>query len=100
MFVSKYADHLPLHRQAQIYARSWLKLDRLTLADWVGKAAFHLGPVYERLKGALKTSSTLGLDETTVRVLDPGRGKTKPATCGRWCATSGPGPWQTRRDGV
>ena len=44
---------------------------------WVGKAAFHLGPVYERLKGALKTSNNLGLDETTVRVLDPGRGKTR-----------------------
>ncbi len=54
-----------------------MKLDRSTLAGWVGKAAFHLGPVYERLKATLKTSSTLGLDETTVRVLDPGRGKTK-----------------------
>ena len=42
-----------------------------------GKAAFHLGPVYDRLKAALKTSNNLGLDETTVRVLDPGRGKTK-----------------------
>ena len=77
VLVSKYADRLPLHRQAQIYARSGLKLDRWTLAGWAGKAAFHLGPVYERLKGALKTSSNLGLDETTVRVLDPGRGKTK-----------------------
>ena len=77
VLVSKFSDHLPLYRQAQIYARSGLKLDRSTLAGWVGKAAFHLEPVYERLKGALKTSSTLGLDETTVRVLDPGRGKTK-----------------------
>ncbi len=77
VLISKYADHCPLYRQAQIYARSGLKLDRSTLAGWVGKAAFHLGPVYDRLKAALKTSSTLGLDETTVRVLDPGRGKTK-----------------------
>ena len=77
MLVSKYADHLPLHRQARIYARSGLKLDRSTLAGRVGKAAFHLRPVYDCLKAALKTSSTLGLDETTVRVLDPGRGKTK-----------------------
>ncbi len=77
VLVSKFSDHLPLYRQAQIYARSGLQLDRSTLAGWVGKAAFQLGPVYERLKAALKTSSTLGLDETTVRVLDPGRGKTK-----------------------
>ena len=71
------ATRFPLYRQAQIYARSGLELDRSTLAGWVGKAAFHLGPVYDRLKAALKTSSNLGLDETTVRVLDPGRGKTK-----------------------
>ena len=77
VLISKYADHCPLHRQAQIYARSGLELDRSTLAGWVGKAAFHLGPVYDCLKKTLKTSSTLGLDETTVRVLDPGRGKTK-----------------------
>ena len=77
VLISKYADHTPLYRQSRIYARSGLELDRSTLAGWVGKAAFHLGPVYDRLKAALKTSSTLGLDETTVRVLDPGRGKTK-----------------------
>ena len=77
VLVSKFADHLPLYRQAQIYARSGIDLHRSTLADWVGKASFHLRPVYECLKAELKTSNTLGLDETTVRVLDPGRGKTK-----------------------
>src|SRR3954447_3794221 len=46
--LSKYADHLPLYRQAQIYARQGLMLDRSTLADWVGRAAFHLRPVHER----------------------------------------------------
>ena len=77
VLVSKFADHLPLYRQAQIYARSGIELHRSTLADWVGKASFHLRPVYECLKAELKTSNHLGLDETTVRVLDPGRGKTK-----------------------
>ena len=77
VLVSKFADHLPLYRQAQIYARSGIELHRSTLADWVGKASFHLRPVYECLKAELKTSNNLGLDETTVRVLDPGRGKTK-----------------------
>ncbi len=71
------ATRSPLYRQSRIYARSGLELDRSILAGWVGKAAFHLGPVYDRLKAALKTSNNLGLDETTVRVLDPGRGKTK-----------------------
>jgi transposase len=49
VLVSKYADHLPLYRQAQIYARQGIDLDRSTLADWVGRAAFHLRPVHERL---------------------------------------------------
>ena len=77
VLVSKFADHLPLYRQAQIYARSGIDLHRSTLAEWVGKASFHLRPVFECLKAQLKTSNTLGLDETTVRVLDPGRGKTR-----------------------
>ena len=77
VLVSKFADHLPLYRQSQIYARSGVDLHRSTLADWVGKASFHLRPVFECLKAELKTSNNLGLDETTVRVLDPGRGKTK-----------------------
>ena len=77
VLVSKFADHLPLYRQSQIYARSGVDLHRSTLADWVGKASFHLRPVFECLKAQLKTSNNLALDETTVRVLDPGRGKTK-----------------------
>jgi len=47
--VAKYADHLPLYRQAQIYARQGIKLDRSTLADWAGRAAFALRPVHARL---------------------------------------------------
>ena len=77
VLVSKFADHLPLYRQSQIFARSGIDLHRSTLAEWVGKASFHLRPVFDCLKAELKTSSNLGLDETTVRVLDPGRGKTK-----------------------
>lgn len=46
---AKYGDHLPLYRQAQIYACQGLDLDRSTLADWVGHAAFLLRPVHERL---------------------------------------------------
>lgn len=42
VLVSKYADHLPLYRQAQIFARQGVSLDRSTLADWVGRAAFLL----------------------------------------------------------
>src|SRR4029077_12745020 len=77
VLVSKYADHLPLYRQAQIYARQGVKLDRSTLADWVGRAAFLLRPIYQRLLDRLRASSKLFADETTAPVLDPGRGRTK-----------------------
>ena len=77
VLVSKYADHLPLYRQSQIYARQGVHLDRSTLADWVGRAAFLLRPVHARLLDRLKASSKLFADETTAPVLDPGRGTTK-----------------------
>lgn len=77
VLVAKYADHLPLYRQARIYARQGVSLDRSTLADWVGKAAFLLRPVHARLFERLKASGKLFADETTAPVLDPGRGRTK-----------------------
>lgn len=76
VLVAKYADHLPLYRQAQIDARQGLELDRLTLADWVGQAVFLLRPVHERLLARLKQPTKLFADETTAPVLDSGRGRT------------------------
>jgi transposase len=63
--------------QVQIYARQGVQLDRSTLADWVGRAAFLLRPVHDRLLQHLKGSAKLFADETTAPVLDPGRGRTK-----------------------
>ena len=77
VLVSKYADHLPLYRQSQIFARAGIELGRSTLADWVGKAAFHLAPIVAHMAERLKQSTKLFLDETTAPVLDPGRGRTK-----------------------
>jgi len=77
VIVSKYADHLPLYRQSQIYARQGVDIDRSTLAFWVGKAAHELRPVHDALLVHLKTSSKLFMDETPAPVLNPGSGKTK-----------------------
>ena len=77
MIVSKYADHLPLYSQSQIYARQGVDIDRSILALWVGKAAYELRPVHDALLLHLKTSSKLFIDETLAPVLDPGRGKVK-----------------------
>jgi hypothetical protein len=59
VLVSKYGDHLPLYRQAQIYKRQGIDLDLSTLADWVGRAAWHLRPVHQRLLDHSKSSSKL-----------------------------------------
>ena len=91
VLVSKYADHLPLYRQAQIYARQGIILDRSTLSDWVGRAAWLLRPVHERLLMKLKSSTKLFADETTAPVLDPGRGRTKTGQL--WAYARDDRPW-------
>ena len=91
VLIAKYADHLPLYRQAQIYARQGINLDRSTLADWVGRAAFLLQPVHDRLLAALKASPKLFADETTAPVLDPGRGRTKTGQL--WAYARDDRPW-------
>jgi len=91
VLVSKYADHLPLYRQTQIFARQGIALDRSTLADWVGRAAWLLKPIHERLLLRLKTSTKLFADETTAPVLDPGRGRTKTGQL--WAYARDDRPW-------
>jgi transposase len=77
VLVSRYADHLPLYRQAQIMARQGVALDRSTLAFWTGYAAAEIAPVVAQLREMLLASTRLFADETVVPVLDPGRGRTK-----------------------
>lgn len=91
VLVAKYADHLPLYRQAQIYARQGVTLDRSTLADWVGRAAFLLRPVHEPLMAELKASAKLFADETTAPMLDPGRARTKTGQL--WAYARDDRPW-------
>ena len=82
ILVAKYADHLPLYRQSQIYARQGLQLERSTLADCVGGAAALLDPLVEALARYTLATGYLHGDDTPVPVLEPGRGKTKTGGCG------------------
>ena len=77
VLVSKYADHLPLYRQSQIYAREGVELERSTLADWVGGAATLLDPLVDSLAKYVLAAEKLHADDTPVPVLEPGRGSTK-----------------------
>ncbi len=79
VLVSKYADHLPLYRQQQIYARAGVDLPRSTLADWVGRCGVELSPLVERLREALKQQPVLHADETPVAMLAPGKKRTHTA---------------------
>jgi transposase len=77
VLIAKFCDHLPLYRQAEIYARGGVELDRATLADWVGKAAWLVKPLADRIGTHVMAGSIIHADDTPVPVLAPGNGKTK-----------------------
>jgi transposase len=75
--VSKYDDHLPLYRQAEIFAREGVDLETSTLFGWVGATAAAMAPLIDALATEVMGSGTLHVDDTPVPVLAPGTGKTK-----------------------
>jgi len=77
VLVSKYADHLPLYRQSEIYAREGVELERSTLAGWVAGSSALLKPLVEAIGRHVTAARKVHADDTPVPVLDPGRGKTK-----------------------
>ena len=91
VLVSRYADHLPLYRQSQILARQGIEIGREILADWSGTGALEIVPVVRRMHEILLTSPRLFADETTMPVLDPGRGKTKKGFA--WAIARDDRPW-------
>jgi transposase len=68
LIVSKYTDHLPLHRLERIYERQGLFLHRSTLCDWLGACADLLRPLYDRMVGVVLQSRALHTDDTTVKM--------------------------------
>lgn len=89
---SKFAWHLPLHRQSQMFAAQGVKLDRGTLGFWVKRAAWWLKPLYERLLGFIRSQPKVFSDETRLPRLDPGRGRTK--ICQLWGQAVDDRPWR------
>ena len=71
VMVSKFVDHLPLYRLAQIAMRQGVPLPRATLADWVGRIGVALQPLVDRLVERLRQRAVLHADETPVQQLDP-----------------------------
>jgi transposase len=91
VLVAKYADHLPLYRQCEIYARDGVELERSTLADWVGQCAALLRPLVDALERHVMAATVLHADDTPVPVLAPGTGKTRTGRL--WAYLRDERPW-------
>jgi transposase len=89
--VSKFCDSLPLYRQAQMLKRQGITLDRSTLSSWVGRACWWLTPLYELVLGTVLSTDKVFADETTLPVLEPGKGRTKTGRL--WCYAVDDRPW-------
>jgi transposase len=76
VLVAKYLDHTPLYRQARIYARAGVDIDRGTMVGWVGKSAWLLKPLAERIQDHVFKAAAVNTDDTPLPVLAPGHGKT------------------------
>ncbi|GFE51189.1 IS66 family transposase [Roseobacter cerasinus] len=91
VLVSKYADHLPLYRQSQIYAREGIDLDRSTMADWVGRSTALLEPLADEIGRIVRRGDALFADDTPVKMQAPGQKKTKTARV--WTYVRDERPW-------
>ena len=87
----KNADHLPLYRQSQIYAREGIDLDRSTMADWVGKSTALLEPLADAIGRMVRQGSSIFADDTPVKMQAPGNKKTKTARV--WAYVRDERPW-------
>lgn len=87
VMVAKYADHIPLYRQEEIFGRAGYAIPRSTLGEWVGVCGVRLQPLVEALRGIVLDCRVLHADETPVAMLKPGNGKTHRAYL--WAYTPG-----------
>jgi transposase len=79
VMIAKYADHLPLYRQEQIFGRADLAIPRSTLGSWVGTCGVQLQPLVDALREVVLEHNVLHVDETPVQMLAPGEKKTHRA---------------------
>jgi transposase len=75
--IAKYCDGLPLYRQSAIFAREGIEIERAVLADWVGRAAWWLEPIHKLIGAHVMAAPAIHSDDTPVKVLAPGSGKTR-----------------------
>jgi transposase len=79
LIISKYGDHLPLHRLERILERHHIDIARSTMCDWMAQCAQVLKPLYNLMVKEVLASRIIHTDDTPVDVLDreyPGTTKT------------------------
>lgn len=79
ILVKKFADHLPLYRQSEIMAREGIFISRQILCQWVLRAGIALKPLYNEMISQILNSGNIFYDETPIKMLSPGKGKTHQA---------------------
>jgi transposase len=77
VITAKFCDHLPLYRQAGIFARAGVDLDRGLLAEWLGHVAWLVRPLVDLVAEHVMAGRVIHADDTPVPVLAPGAGRTK-----------------------
>jgi transposase len=82
---AKYGLHLPLYRQEIMFGMIGLEIPRSTLCHWIARCLELLWPIYEAMKRDVLLSSVLFSDDTPVRLLEPGLGKTRQARVWSYC---------------
>ncbi|GGO79896.1 hypothetical protein GCM10011348_15360 [Marinobacterium nitratireducens] len=87
LLITKYADHLPLYRQEQIFARAGAAISRSTLAEWIGVCGVQVQPLVHALRDRLLSEAVLHSDETPVPMLAPGKKKTQKAYIWAYAST-------------
>ena len=93
--INKYLDGLPLYRQSAILAREGIEIERATLADWVGHAAWWVTPLAELIGVHVLAAPIIHTDDTPIAVLAPGNGKTRTGRL--WTYVVDERPWQGER---
>ncbi|MBD9609272.1 transposase [Pseudomonas sp. PvR086] len=87
VMVAKFADHLPLYRQENIFGRAGLAIARSTLAQWVGQTGVQLQPLVDALREQVLAQGVIHADETPVQMLAPSEKKTHRAYVWAYCTT-------------
>jgi len=89
--VSKYCDGIPLYRQSVILGREGVDIDRATMAEWMGHVAWWVHPLAELIGSRVMAQSVIWTDDTPIRTLAPGTGKTRQSRF--WCYAVDPRPY-------